>query len=116
MSKLSDSLSARIEPALDFLRENALEAAQARANVKYMAEFLKSKRALLKTQAAPGCSNAAAEDEALSHPDYIALLDAYKAAVERDAYFTFKREAAAAIIESWRTEQANLRAEGRAYA
>lgn len=105
---------ANIEKAVEFLRESAQEAAEARANVKYLAEFLKSKRAQIKAAQA-GMSNAAAEDAALSHPAYLELLEGYRAAVEKDAFHSFKREAASAMIEAWRTQNANLRAEGRAY-
>jgi hypothetical protein len=104
-----------IDAALSHLRNKADEAAQARANVKYMAEFLKSKRAELKLAQKPGTSNAAAEDSALADPAYLELLKAYKSAVEMDAWHSFKREAAQALIEAWRSQQANLRAEGKAY-
>lgn len=103
-----------IEKAVDYLRSSSGEAAQARANVKYLAEFLKSKRAQLMV-AQTGVSNAAAETHALASPDYLAVLDGYKAAVEQDARHQFKREAAVALIDAWRTQQSTLRAEGRAY-
>lgn len=103
-----------LDTALRHLRESAADAAQARANVKYLSEFLKTKRAMLKLKHT-GVSNAAAEDAALAHPEYLEVLEGYKVAVEKDAFHTFKREAAAALVEVWRTEQANLRAEGRAY-
>lgn len=101
-----------IEKAVDYLRSSAQEAAQARANVKYLAEFLKTKRAQLKI-AQTGVSNAAAEDVALADPAYIELLDGYKEAVRHDAFHGFKREAAAAMIDAWRTQQSNARVEGR---
>lgn len=103
-----------VEKAVDFLRNSAQEAAEARAQVKYLAEFLKSKRAQIKV-AQVGLSNAAAEDAALSDPAYLATLDGYKVAVERDAFHSFKREAAGALIEAWRTQCSNLRAEGKAF-
>jgi hypothetical protein len=105
---------ADVEKAVDYLRSNAQEAAEARANVKYLTEFLKSKRAQLKV-AQTGVSNAAAEDIALADPAYLQVLDGYKSAVEKDAFHSFKREAAGALIEAWRTMNANARAEGRAY-
>jgi hypothetical protein len=101
-----------IELAVDYLRSSAPDAAQARANMKYLAEFLKSKRAQIKI-AQKGLSNAAAEDEALAHPQYLEVLDGYRVAVEMDARHTFKREAAIALIDAWRTQQSTLRAEGR---
>lgn len=104
-----------VEKAVDFLRSSAKEAAQARANMKYLAEFLKAKRAQLKTGLGAGVSNAAAEDIALAHPEYLELLEGYKVAVEQDAFHSFKREAADALIRSWQTQCSNLRAEGKAY-
>lgn len=101
-----------IEKAVDYLRQNAQESAEARATVKYLAEFLKSKRSQIKLKQT-GMSNAAAEDTALADPAYIELLDTYRAAVEKDAFHSFKREAAAAMIDAWRTQQSNARVEGR---
>jgi hypothetical protein len=101
-----------IEKAVDYLRSSASEAAQARANMKYLAEFLKSRRAQVMI-AQTGMSNAAAETHALASPEYLAVLDGYKVAVEQDAKHQFKREAAAALIDAWRTQQSTLRAEGR---
>lgn len=103
-----------VEKAVDFLRSSAQEAAEARATMKYITEYLKSKRALLKV-AQTGVSNAAAEDIALADPSYLELLNSYRTAVEKDSFHSFKREAAGALIEAWRTQNANLRAEGRAY-
>lgn len=105
---------ADIEKALDYLRSSASEAAQARANVKYLAEFLKTKRAQLK-MAQVGMSNAAAEDAALADPSYAQLLEGYKEAVRQDAFHSFKREAADALIRAWQTQSSNARTEGRAY-
>lgn len=102
-----------IEKAVSYLRESAQEAAVARAQMKYLAEFLKSKRAQLKAGLGAGMSNAAAEDAALAHPDYLELLEGYRAAVERDSFHGFKRGAAVAMIDAWRTQQSNLRAETR---
>jgi hypothetical protein len=83
-----------IEKAVDYLRSSAQEAAVARSNVKHLEAFLKAKKALLKKQYAGTLSNVAAEDEALSHPEYIELLEGYKVAVEKDAFHGYKREAA----------------------
>lgn len=103
---------ADIDKAVDYLRTSAPEAAQARANVKYLAEFLKSKRAQIKIKQA-GLSNAAAEDAALADPAYLEVLDGYRVAVEVDALHHFKREAAVAAIDAWRTMSATQRAEAR---
>jgi len=114
MTKDSPTSESNVDAALRYLREHAEEAAQARAEVRYLAEYLKSKRSALKLLQA-GLSNAAAEDAAMAHPEYLALLEGYKVAVENDARHSFKREAAQALIEAWRTRCASARAEGKAY-
>lgn len=104
-----------IERALDYLRTSANEAAQARANVKYLAEFLDVKLAQIIKAMPDDTSATTARNTAKASPDYIATLDGYKSAVENDARHQFKREAADALIRAWQTQQSNLRAEGRAY-
>lgn len=104
-------LESDIEKAVDYLRQSAQEAAQARANSRYLGEYLKSKIAQLKTRSAAS-SNAAAEDEAKSHPEYLELLEGYRAAVEKDSFHTFKRDAAAVMIDAWRTQCSNARVVG----
>ena len=100
-----------IETALAYLRSSADEAASARANVRYLAEFLKSKKAQLASNFSG--SVASAEMRALADPAYLEILDGYRVAVEEDAFHQFKREAAVATIDAWRTQQSNARAEGR---
>lgn len=102
-----------IEKAVDYLRTSAQEAAQARANMKYLAEYLKSKKAELAVSYSEVTSNAAAENKALADPAYREVLDGYKEAVRHDAFHGFKREAAVAMIEAWRTQCSNQRAEGK---
>lgn len=104
-----------VEKAVEYLRTSAREAAQARAEAKYLDKYLPKLKAKLKLDAPVGMSNAAAEDAALASPEYQTALDGYKAAIEEDAFHTFKREAAVTMIDAWRTQQSNLRAEGRAY-
>lgn len=103
-----------VEKAVEYLRTSAQEAAEARAQMKYLAEFLKSKVAQIATKQ-DGMSAAAAEHFAKAHPQYLEVLDGYRAAVERDAFFSFKREAADALIRAWQTQCATARSEGRAY-
>ena len=105
---------AKVEQAVTYLRTSAEAAAQARAEEIYLAEWLKTVRAQQKTKQS-GLSNVAADDVALCSPEYLQALTAYREAVQAHALHKFKREAASAVIEAWRTEQASLRAEGRAY-
>ncbi len=104
----------KVETALDFLRSNAAESATAKATAVYMREWIKTVKAKCALKSV-GLSSAAAETKALVDPEYLASLQALKEAVEADAFFSFKREAASAVIEAWRTEQATLRAENKAY-
>jgi hypothetical protein len=104
-----------IEKALDYLRSSANEAAQARANVKYLADFLDVKVAQIIKAMPDTVSAAHAKNTAKASPDYIAVLDGYRVAVEMDARHTFKREAADALIRAWQTMSATQRAESRAY-
>lgn len=103
-----------IEKALDYLRSSAEKAAQARANVKYLAEFLDVKLAQI-IKAMPEVSATQARNTAKADPSYLMQLDAYKSAVEEDARHSFKREAADALIRAWQTQCATARAEQRAY-
>lgn len=101
-----------IEKALDYLRDNAEKAAQARANRIYCEEFRKCKKALLMKQ-----SNAEAisaqERDAYAHPEYQEFIEGLRAAVFEDERHRFLLAAASAKIDAWRSEQANLRTMGK---
>lgn len=105
-----------VELAVEWLRDNARPAAKAKAERIYMEEFRKSLEAEL-MQEAPEVnrSDKARESWARSHPRYVAHLQAIRAAVESDEAMRWLMVAAQAKIEAWRTQNANLRAEGRAY-
>lgn len=104
-----------VEKAVDYLRASAEKAAQARANMRYIAEFLEAKAAKVASALMEsGQSAAAAKLTAKADKEYTELLDGYKVAVEQDAFHTFKREAADAMIRAWQTMSSNARAEGRA--
>ncbi len=104
-----------IEKALDYLRTSANVAAQARANVKYLAEFMDVKLAQIIKAMPDTISATSAKNIAKAEPEYLATLEGYRAAVEMDARHQFKREAADALIRAWQTMCATARAEGRAY-
>jgi hypothetical protein len=53
------------------------------------------------------------ETYALSHPDYLALLEGYKVAVEDDTRYRWLQGAAESRIDAWRTMQSNARAQGK---
>ena len=92
-----------IQKALDYLRDNADDAAQARANRIYMEEYRKSLKARLKKES-NASSNAAKEDDAYAHPDYLDHLAAIRASVEADEKHRFMLSAAGAKIDAWRTQ------------
>ena len=100
---------------LDFIRDHASEYAQAKADRVHLEEFRKSKKALLMRQAEiDGHKSAVAQErEAYAHPDYIALLDGLKAAVEQEESLRWLIVAAQAKFEAWRTIEANRRIEAK---
>lgn len=103
---------AAAESAVDYLRSSADKAAQARANVSYLESWLKVVKAQ-QMAASLESSQSAKEVEALCSAAYKEALDGYRVAVEQDSAFRFKREAATARIEAWRTQSSNLRGMGR---
>lgn len=97
-----------IEKALDYLRDSAVPAAQARANRIYLEEYRKSLKALVMQRYAMSPLGAQ-ERDAYASKEYTDHLHALKLAVEQDEKHRFLREAAQAKIEAWRTMNANAR-------
>lgn len=106
----SSELEPHAEKALHFLHRQAGEHAQARANASYMDSWVKLELQRIKGLMVGDMSDAAKNAEAMRHPAYEKALQAQKEADE--AWFTaqFKREAAMALIEAWRTCCSNERA------
>ena len=104
---------ADIEKAVDWLRDNAIPAAKARAERIYMEAWVKTVLAqeMQKHNALP---ISAQEREARTAVPYLAALQALREAVQSDENARFLREAANAKIEAWRTMESTRRAEGRA--
>ena len=100
-----------INNAVDFLYKKGAEYAQAKANVTYMEEFRKSKKAMLmKTALLNGVkSAAAAEIEAYADVEYIALLKDLKTAVEEAETLRWHLVSAQARIDVWRSLEASNR-------
>ncbi len=101
------------DAAVSFIYSNAPIYAQAKANRMHLEEFRKSKKALLMGECVEKAVNAR-EQYAYAHPDYIALLDGLKAAIEVEETLKWQMTAAQARIEIWRTESANNRSIDRA--
>ncbi len=98
-----------IDKALDFLRDNAREAAQAKADRVYVEEYRKTLKAQIMKEHA-SLSAVLQEREAYADPRYVEHLEAIKEAVRLDEFSRFMRVAAEAKIEAWRTQSSNSRA------
>lgn len=105
---------ADIERAVDWLRDNAEQAAKARAERLYLEAWVKTVLAQ-EAEKADGSSAAQRESIARTRPAYMAALQGYREAVEADERHRFLRDAAEAKIEAWRTMESTRRAEGKAY-
>ena len=98
--------------AVDFLIEHSRQYAQAKADRVHLEHFRKSKKALL-MNASPEKAVAAREQYAYSHPEYIALLEGLKAAVEVEEQLRWAQIAAQLRVEIWRSQEASNRAQDR---
>jgi hypothetical protein len=98
--------------AVDYIIANANKFAKAKAERVYLEEYRKSLKALLMKRSLEE-SIGAQEREAYAHQEYRDLLQGLKSAVEVEEKLRWDLIAAQARVEIWRTEQANLRAEGK---
>jgi len=99
--------------AVDYIIANAKKFAKAKAERVYLEEYRKSLKSLLMKRSLEE-SIGAQEREAYAHEEYRQLLGGLKEAVEVEEKLRWDLIAAQARVEIWRTEQANLRAEGKA--
>lgn len=98
-----------IDKALDYLRDNADEAAKARAERVYVEEYRKVVKAQIMKEHSQ-LSAVLQEREAYADPRYVAHLGVIAEAVTRDERCRFMLSAAEAKIEAWRTQSSNERA------
>jgi len=98
--------------AVDFLLSNAGKYARAKSDRVHIEEYRKSKKALLMAEC-PALAVNAREQYAYSHPEYIALLDGLKAAVEVEEQLRWAQIAAQLRVEIWRSQEASNRAQDR---
>lgn len=98
-----------IDKALDYLRDNARDAAQAKAERIYVEEYRKVIKAMLMKEHGQ-LSAVLQEREAYADPRYMEHLEAIRQAVMSDEQHRFMRGAADAKIEAWRTQSSNSRA------
>jgi hypothetical protein len=105
---------AALEKALDWLKDNASKAAKARAERVYLEEWIPSLRAQLAARfIEDGDSVSAADMKAKASQSYRTALEGYRQAVEADELMRWHRTRADAIVEVWRSDQANQRAMGK---
>ncbi len=105
------------ESAINFIRDTAKIAAEAKARAGYLTEYRKSKKALLmKKHEGLGIKTTAAQErEAYADPDYTEFLTVLETAVIESEKYRFLMKAAELRFEQWRTSQANSRAERQRY-
>ncbi len=108
-------MSRPIDPnkAIDFIIDNAPRFAAAKADRVQVEEYRKSKKALL-MQAHNEKPIGAQEREAYAHPEYIALLDGLRAAVEQEELLKWQMTAAQMRVDVWRSMESTSRAQDRA--
>ena len=99
-----------IESVLDAMRKHAPELAKAKADRVYLEQFRKSKKAIL-FQSAPDGPIADREAYAYAHPDYVALLEGLREAVEREEELKWRMITAQHRVDIWRTKAADRRKE-----
>lgn len=106
-----------IESRLHELRSLSDAYAAAHAQASYLEEFRKSKKAILMKEAARDGhkTSASQETEAYANPEYQQLLLDMKVAVEQREKLRWHFEIAKLTVGVWQTQQANQRAEQRAY-
>jgi len=98
--------------AIDWMMDHVEAISKAKEDLTQLDEYTKSLRAILMKQSLE-TSLGAQEREALAHPDYTAHLKAVAVAVGEYEKLRHFYDVAKIVIEVWRTEQSNLRAEGR---
>jgi hypothetical protein len=103
-------MTKQIDPheAINFMIKNAEAYAKAKANVTYLEQFRKSKKAII-FQNALGNTIADKESFAYSHPEYLEVLEGLKEAVEEAERLRWMLVAAQARIDVWRSQEASNR-------
>jgi hypothetical protein len=99
-----------IEPndAIDYIIKHSKEYAKAKADVTFLSEFRKTKKALC-FQNSMKNTMAEKEADAYAHPEYQAVLEGLREAVERAETLRWMLIAAQARIDVFRTQEASNR-------
>lgn len=98
--------------AVDYIIANAKKFAKAKAERIYLEEYRKSLKSILMKRSLEE-SLGAQEREAYAHEEYKQLLHGLREAIEIEEKLRWDLIAAQARVEIWRSEQANLRTEGK---
>ena len=109
----TDTKSIDPNKAVDYIIANAGKFAKAKSERVYIEEYRKSLKSILMKRSMEDTIGAQ-EREAYAHPEYTQLLEGLRDAVEQEEKLRWDLIAAQARVEIWRTQQANLRAEGKA--
>ncbi len=106
MEKINEE---EIHNAVAWLKDSASQCAEAKATRVYLEAFTKSLKAILMSRKME-LPISAQERDAYASKEYQDHLKAVKIAIERDEKNKYLRESAMVKIETWRTQEANLRA------
>jgi hypothetical protein len=103
--------------ALETIKELTPLYAKAKADAEYLAQFRKSKKALLMIEGEKEGHKTGAMQEryAYAHPEYVGLLEGLRAATEECERLRFTIEAAKIACSIWQTKMASERAERKAF-
>ena len=106
-----------IEKLIHDWRNSVGEYAAARADMIYLTEFRKSKKAILMNQAQAEGIKTGQEREsyAYAHADYLTLLIGLKEATEKSEGLRYRMKIAEERVGIWRTKQASSRKEQHSY-
>ena len=94
--------------AIDYIIRNSKLYAKAKAKVTYLTEFRKTKKALC-FQSSMKTTMAEKEADAYAHPEYQAVLEGLREAVERAETLRWMLIAAQARVDVWRSQEASNR-------
>lgn len=110
-------MSEQIEKLIHDWRASVSEYAKARADMIYLTEFRKSKKAILMNQAQADGVKTGQEREsyAYAHEDYLALLVGLRDATEKSEELRYRMKIAEERVGIWRTKQASSRREKEHY-
>lgn len=103
-----------VSDALAYLNDSAEKAAQARAELDYVEVWLKIVLAE-EMQRFPGQPISAQERDGRASLRYIKAAEALRQASAKYHEFLFRRQAASAKLDAWRTQESTRRAEGKAF-